>query len=98
MSEIAKLIKDVVLFVLFGFIGLGVAASSGETAASVQTFLFIMFGFLPFGWSWASHIVTAVSLYGILLKGGLSMFLGIAAGPVTLGMDIFSLVAYAKER
>ena len=97
MSEMGKVIKDVVLFVLFGFAGILFAASMGESDASVNIFLYILFGFIPFGWRWASNIVTAVSLYGIVIKGGLSMLLGIIAGPVTLGKDIISLVSYAKN-
>lgn len=43
---------------------------------------------LPFGWRWASHIITAVSLYGIGIKAVLSVVLGMFAVPVCLLMDL----------
>ena len=96
MSEMGQVIKDFVLFGVSGFLFAMAMPTGGY--AMLFALVFISFGFVPFGWKWASNIVTAVSLYGIVIKLMLSVILGFVAGPVTLGKDIISMVCYVKNR
>ena len=52
---------------------------------------------IPSGWRWASHIITAVSGKGILIKLLISVFLGWVAVPVMFIKDIVNVIKYAKE-
>ena len=96
MSEMSQVIKDLVLFVFFG-LAFALAMPTGGYAI-LFICVFVAFGFVPFGWRWANNIVTAVSLYGIVIKLCLSLLIGFVAGPVTLGKDIISVVSYVKNR
>ena len=42
----------------------------------------------PFGWRWASHIITAVGPISLLIKFMMAYFLGFIAAPVTIIKDI----------
>ena len=100
-KAVLTLIKDVALIAItFSLVGpiLGITAG-GTTMNAIATAMF--FGGIPFGWRWASKIITAVSIQGILLKLVISFFLGWFAVWVVVGGDIISLIgalAGARKR
>ena len=96
MLEKSQVIKDFVLFAVFGLVGAMCAPTGGFALLFVMCF--IVLGFIPFGWRWASNIITAVSLYGIVLKLMICLVLGLVAGPVTLGKDIILLLSYGRNQ
>lgn len=65
-----------------------------ETYAGVGAY---MASCLPFGWRWASSIITAVSLYGVGIKAVLSVVLGIFAAPICLLVDLVHIFTAGKE-
>ena len=93
-----KFIKDLITLVIGIVIGgiLGINAIPGDKAVA-----FIMFGLflggIPLGWKFASHIITAVSLIGIIGKLFISLVLGWIAAPITVIKDIVSLVVASKN-
>ncbi|MCR5603613.1 MAG: hypothetical protein K6G27_07930 [Lachnospiraceae bacterium] len=95
MFNKSQVIRDFILFAVFGLAGALLMPTNGY--AMMYVLIFIGCGFFPFGWRWASNIITAVSLYGIVMKAAISIVLGVVAGPVTLGKDIISLVSFARD-
>ena len=92
-KAIFTLIKDAALIAItFGIVGplLGVTASGSMINMIVTA---MVFGGIPFGWRWASKIITAVSVQGILLKLTISFFLGWLAVWVVVGSDIIGLIS-----
>ena len=93
-----KFIKDLITLVIGIVIGgiIGINAIPGD-----KTVAFIMFGLflggIPLGWKFASHIITAVSLIGIIGKLFISLVLGWIAAPITVIKDIISLVIASKN-
>lgn len=93
-----KLIKDLITLVIGIVVGgiIGINAIPGDKAVA-----FIMFGLflggIPLGWKFASHIITAVSLIGIIGKLFISLVLGWIAAPITVIKDIVSLVVASKN-
>ena len=89
MNAKATLIKDLIILAIAGAIGLALHG------ASVPFGIFVTG--LPFGWKWASSIITAVSLKGIFLKGLFALFLGMIAVPVVLVKDVIAVVVESKS-
>lgn len=93
-----KFIKDLITLVIGIVVGgiIGINAIPGDKAVA-----FIMFGLflggIPLGWKFASHIITAVSLIGIIGKLFISLVLGWIAAPITVIKDIVSLVVASKN-
>ena len=93
-----KFIKDLITLVIGLVVGgiIGINAIPGDKAVA-----FIMFGLflggIPLGWKFASHIITAVSLIGIIGKLFISLVLGWIAAPITVIKDIVSLVVASKN-
>ncbi len=93
-----KFIKDLITLVIGIVIGgiIGINAIPGDKAVA-----FIMFGLflggIPLGWKFASHIITAVSLLGIIGKLFISLVLGWIVAPITVIKDIISLIVSAKN-
>lgn len=93
-----KFIKDLITLAIGIVVGgvIGINAIPGDKAVA-----FIMFGLflggIPLGWKFASHIITAVSLIGIIGKLFISLVLGWIAAPITLIKDIVSLVVASKN-
>ncbi|WP_448920285.1 hypothetical protein [Eubacterium sp.] len=93
-----KFIKDLITLVIGIVIGgiIGINAIPGDKAVA-----FIMFGLflggIPLGWKFASHIITAVSLLGIVGKLFISLVLGWIVAPITVIKDIISLIVSAKN-
>ena len=93
-----KFIKDLITLVIGIVVGgiIGINAIPGDKAVA-----FIMFGLflggIPIGWKFASHIITAVSLLGIVGKLFISLVLGWIVAPITVIKDIISLIVSAKN-
>lgn len=93
-----KFIKDLITLVIGIVIGgiIGINAIPGDKVVA-----FIMFGLflggIPLGWKFASHIITAVSLLGIIGKLFISLVLGWIVAPITVIKDIISLIVSAKN-
>lgn len=93
-----KFIKDLITLVIGIVVGgiIGINAILGDKAVA-----FIMFGLflggIPLGWKFASHIITAVSLMGIVGKLFISLVLGWIVAPITVIKDIISLIVAAKN-
>lgn len=93
-----KFIKDLITLVIGIVVGgiIGINAIPGDKAVA-----FIMFGLflggIPLGWKFASHIITAVSLLGIVGKLFISLVLGWIVAPITVIKDIISLIISAKN-
>lgn len=93
-----KFIKDLITLVIGIVVGgiIGINAFPGDKAVA-----FIMFGLflggIPLGWKFASHIITAVSLLGIVGKLFISLVLGWIVAPITVIKDIISLIVSAKN-
>lgn len=88
----ATLIKDIILTVIFYAIGALILAEAdfGNTANNVFAPMFI--AGIPFGWRWASKLITAVSVKGIGIKLSIAFFLGWFAIYVVLIGDIISFI------
>ena len=52
---------------------------------------------IPFGWRWASKIITAVSLYGVAIKLAISLILGMFAIVIVLGGDVIRFIVHATK-
>ncbi len=92
-AAIFTLIKDAIFIAAaFAIVSsvLGIEAQ-GSMSNIICTAMF--FGGIPFGWRWASKIITAISLQGIALKLLISFFLGWLAVWVVVGKDIIALFA-----
>lgn len=93
-----KFIKDLITLVIGIVVGgiIGINAIPGDKAVA-----FIMFGLflggIPLGWKFASHIITAVSLLGIVGKLFISLVLGWIVAPITVIKDVISLIVSAKN-
>lgn len=93
-----KFIKDFITLVIGIVVGgiIGINAIPGDKAVA-----FIMFGLflggIPLGWKFASHIITAVSLLGIVGKLFISLVLGWIVAPITVIKDIISLIVSGKN-
>lgn len=93
-----KFIKDLITLAIGIVVGgiIGINAIPGDKAVA-----FIMFGLflggIPLGWKFASHIITAVSLIGIIGKLFISLVLGWIVAPITVIKDIISLIVSAKN-
>lgn len=98
-KSIITLVKDLVIaailagltYVLFS---IGDAFSSGALA-----FFCLSVAGIPFGWRWASKIITAASLKGVGIKLLIAVFLGWFAIFVVLGGDLIRCIwAIIKEK
>ena len=93
-TAISKLIKDMILIAVLG--GLAALLFFGDDSLSqgMKIFFWLAFTGLPFGWRWASKIISAVSLKGIAIKAGISALLGsIAIFVVVIGDVIHCFTA-----
>lgn len=97
-SAVGRLIKDLLIIaILGGIIALGMSTSDGLSEGQ-KVFFWLAFTGLPFGWRWASKIITAVSLYGIGLKAVISVFLGFVAIFVVVIADVIRCLAALLTR
>lgn len=92
-KTIFKLVKDLIIAGILAGIGALMCSGDGTISSGATLFICLSLAGLPFGWRWASKIITAVSLKGIGLKLLFSVFLGWLAIFVVLGGDIIKFVA-----
>lgn len=91
----ATLIKDI----LFALIAWGLSAMVFKSLMPDMdtygiTILSAYCAGIPFGWRWASKIITAVSLYGVAIKLAISLILGMFAIVIVLGGDVIRFIAH----
>ncbi len=100
-NAVFTLIKDVVFaLIAWGICAFLIAAlfqSNGVTPAEAKG-LALFFAGIPFGWRWASKIITAVSFKGVMLKLGFSVVLGWLAIFVVLISDVIRCIAALISR
>ena len=95
--EILTLIKDFIIIGVLFVLGHALGATSYSNPATQNLFGLAMAG-IPFGWRWASKIITAVSFKGIGIKFLISIFLGIFAIFAVVAGDIIRCIsAIAKK-
>ena len=93
-NAIATLVKDLLLIAVLGGIALGMCRADGTLSSGMETFICIAIAGIPFGWRWASKIITAASFKGVGLKLLIAACLGcVAVFVVTLG-DVIRAVSY----
>lgn len=92
----ARIIKTIILAGVFALFGRMVAESIGDTQTPYVWMIY--FACLPFGWRWASKVITATSLWGIVIKAVWSVALGMIALPVVVIGDIIALIGGIKKR
>lgn len=93
----SKLIKDIVLFLSVGALFAVLTTLDSGIDLTGLIVLVFLFGCVPFGWRWASHIITAIGLWGIVIKFIISLFLGFIAAPVEIIKDIIVVVKEKKN-
>lgn len=93
-EAISRMVKDVILAAVAILLAVWLY-NSFEGGILAATALFVPG--IPFGWRWASKLITAVSLHGIGAKLGISMILGWFALPIVLISDVVRCIAAPKE-
>ena len=91
-NAFATLIKDVILALAAWGICAMLLQSGFEMGGSEAAMMATAFAGIPFGWRWASKIITAVSFYGIGIKLLISFVLGMFAIFVVLGLDVIRCI------
>ncbi len=82
------LIKDIIIIVLLGGLAFLMLSQDEAFGTGLITFLSLAVAGIPFGWRWASKIISAVSFKGVLIKLGFSALLGCIAIFVVVIGDI----------
>lgn len=103
-NAFATLVKDVILaLAAWGIAAMLLSSGFGMEGAAVTSGAMAFAG-VPFGWRWASNIVSAVSLKGVGIKLLISLFLGCFAIFLVIGTDVircigqlFGTIAGAKK-
>ena len=103
-NAVATMIKDI----LFAVIAWGIAAffinalwgsmGNGAMSAGDAKMLALFFASIPFGWRWASKIITAMTMKGVFIKLSIAFFLGWFAIFVVLIGDIIFLVSHLAKK
>lgn len=93
------LIKDIIMAALSWVICAALinaiwGGSTGSVSATEAKLMGGFFAGIPFGWRWASKIMTAVTVKGVFIKLGISVVLGWFAIFVVILGDIISCIAY----
>ena len=93
-NAISRLVKDAVLAAVAILLAVAIYKSC-EGGILAATALFVPG--IPFGWRWASKVITAITFHGIGIKLGIAMVLGWVAMPVVLISDVVRCIAAPKE-
>ena len=103
-NAVATMIKDI----LFAVIAWGIAAffinalwgsmGSGAIGAKEAKGVALFFAGIPFGWRWASKIITAMTMKGVFIKLSIAFFLGWFAIFVVLIGDVIFFVSYLIKK
>ncbi len=100
-KAIFTLVKDVVIFGVAFAILYSIFSNENVLGADISSgaakFLSYCVAGIPCGWRWASHLLTAISGKGILLKLVISVVLGWLAVPVMFIKDIINLIKSLKS-
>lgn len=87
-NAVSTLVKDVLIAAIAWGIGVMFFTSGFAMDANTAYGAACLAACIPFGWRWASKIITAYTLKGIGIKLLISVFLGMFAIFVVLGMDV----------
>lgn len=93
-NAISRLVKDLILAAIAIVIAV-VIFKTFELSILSAVALFVPG--LPFGWRWASKLITAVTMQGLSTKIGIAMVLGWFAMPVVLISDVVRCIAATKK-
>ena len=91
-NAINTLIKDIIMAAVFYGIGTLILSGCDFGNAANTMFASMLIAGIPFGWRWASKIITAVSIKGIGIKLGIAFFLGWFAIYVVLIVDVIRFI------
>lgn len=98
MEKFNKLIKDVLQAAISVGVVMLLLVGTNMDANTTAMLAFFAAG-IPFGWRWASHILTAVSIQGVLIKLAFSVCLGWLALGLALAGDVFGCIrALCRKR
>lgn len=88
-DAIIDIVKNVVIALVIGIL------ATVMTQSSISLLPAFMFGFggIPAGWKLAGHVITATSIYGIVIKLMFAIILGVFCLIYTLGKDIYYIIA-----
>ena len=92
-NAFATLLKDIIIALVAWFIGYGLLKSGFGMEAEAARYVAIYASFIPFGWRWATKLITAVSLKGLGYKLLISLCLGFIAIFVVFGGDLIKCIA-----
>lgn len=96
MEKFGKLVKDILL--AGAFFGLAMLLNMGSDMTTQNQIAIALFASgIPFGWRWASNIMTAVSVQGVLIKLGFSLLLGWLALMIALVGDVIAFLAAPRS-
>ena len=96
MSAKRKLFQDILRVLLgFGIMWLLCALSGGVSDSDLMG-CWLASG-VVIGWGVASHIITAVGLWSLLIKFVLAIIIGIPATVIVLVKDVIALIAELRE-
>ena len=91
-NAFATLIKDVILaLAAWGIAAMLLSSGFGVEGAAVTSGAMVFAG-VPFGWRWASNIISAVSLKGVGIKLLIALFLGWFAIFLVIGLDVIRYI------
>ena len=97
-NAIVKFMKDIILAAAFYGFGMLLLRSCDFGSAANNMFAPIFIAGIPFGWSWASKVITAMSVKGIGIKLSIALFLGWIAIWVVMIMDLIRCIAALVTR
>ena len=92
-KSIMNLVKDLLIAAPLFLFSIMLFSTEISLEPAVKGMLTFAISGIPFGWRWASNIITAVSLKGIGLKALISAFLGCVAMPIALGGDVIRVLS-----
>lgn len=92
-KSIMNLVKDLLIAAPLFLFSIMLFSTENSMEPAVKGMLTFAISGIPFGWRWASNIITAVSLKGIGLKALISAFLGCVAMPIALGGDVIRVLS-----
>lgn len=93
-NAVVTLIKDLILIAILGGIAYAMCRVDGTLSPGMEMFFCVAVAGIPFGWRWASKIITAVSFKGIGMKLLIAACLGCVAVFVVVVVDLICAVSY----
>ena len=91
MNAKKQLLKTLCKIAL-GFGIMYLLCAAGGSVSGPDLFFCLLCSGVALGWEWASRIIVATSLYGIVIKFILACILGLPALPIILVRNIFALI------